>query len=503
MSKALKNKVKLNDFVSVKDFGTPADAIAASIGNSALLFDNTADVLLTVGAGGNFSTINAALEQASKMRPLYKNGGATFEIRLLAGFVMAEQVFVTGMDMSFARITSVDAEVTIQRSALTLDPDIYGMANKYPAFCARKGGRLPVIDVLFNMDTSGVADSQCGIILVDNGAGIVRPGKGVKNAPSAGLVCYHSSTAVAMGGIFTGSAGSGIAAWWGSSISADGANVSGSYYGVAAARGSTISFVGGIADDCTRHAVRADEAAFVNCYQASCQRAAVIAIYAWQGSIIQANSVNASYAGSSAVQAYNGSTVVCRGANLSHATVNGIEASAGSTVDADPSFGDVGACNVSYAGQDGINATRAATVSANGIIANNCTRHGIRAEDGSRVHAQGANVSAAGNSGFTCADGASINAPFSTGTGCLANAAVAAGGSTINVEGSTLTGAATVGIYSIESNINARNANGQKGGSPVSSDIQVIRGGIITANGSTGGTNVTVNTISASGIIFK
>ena len=97
----------------------------------------TSNVTLTVGSGGQYTTINAALEYAvKKYYPIFLAGSTNprVTIQLQAGFVVVEQVLVESLDLSWITITS-DAETVINRSALTT-----GWGVGYPAFGATNGG---------------------------------------------------------------------------------------------------------------------------------------------------------------------------------------------------------------------------------------------------------------------------------------------------------------------------------------------------------------------------
>jgi len=78
-------------------------------------------------------------------------------------------------------------------------------------------------------------------------------------------------------------------------------------------------------------------------------------------------------------------------------------------------------------------------------------------------------------------------------------------GSRIHANYADVTGAELIGIRSIEGSIiSAINANAQRTpGTDSTADFTVATGGIISAYGGTGGTNITPNTITSSGIIFK
>jgi len=120
--------------------------------------------LVTVGTGGQFATINAALRYFMKLHPSYPF--CYVIIQLLPGFVMAEQVLVNGADLSWIHIKSQNpAEVhTITKSALTIEPSgrAYSDMNAIrPAFYVNAAGKLPVVSASFYMDdTIGPGDAE-------------------------------------------------------------------------------------------------------------------------------------------------------------------------------------------------------------------------------------------------------------------------------------------------------------------------------------------------------
>lgn len=197
--------------------------------------ERSADITVTVGSGGDYSTINDALAALSAYYPIYVSGGFTATISLLTGFKMAEQVLVSGIDLSWITITSVDAEVAIDRSALTTIFD-----NAYPAFGV-KNGCLPVISALFDMDTSGTATSRHGIYAASFGRVRVDAGCGVKNAGGIGLHLHNNSYGVAYRAVFTGAGVDGARADRNSTLDARDANCgSAGEYGFRVFNGSHI-----------------------------------------------------------------------------------------------------------------------------------------------------------------------------------------------------------------------------------------------------------------------
>lgn len=198
----------------------------------------TSDITVTVGTGGNYATINDALASLVALYyPVYLSTGSVPQatINLLSGFVMAEQVLVEGIDLSWITITGVDDETTIARSALTRS-----LEGRYPAFGALQG-TLPVIAQLFNMDASGTGTNRDGV-LCSFGRCQINSGCGVKNAGGHGIFAYNGSTVNAYGANASGAGGNSIYASSGSIVNANGANASGAVgRGIYAHTGSTIN----------------------------------------------------------------------------------------------------------------------------------------------------------------------------------------------------------------------------------------------------------------------
>ena len=146
------------------------------------------ELLVEVGSGGDFGTITDALKELSRSRQIYTGDGFTAEIRMKSGMALEEQIFVAGLDLSWIKITSEDAEVPIVRSALStvLDTNLGG-GNIFPVFGAKLGGFLPLIDVLFEMDSSGSASGREFIACINSGQAAMIPGAGCKNVGARAL----------------------------------------------------------------------------------------------------------------------------------------------------------------------------------------------------------------------------------------------------------------------------------------------------------------------------
>ncbi len=227
----------IDGYVLKANSGTPEGLMWGPTGARQEL---TGNITVTVGSGGDFPTINAALANIVALYyPKYiANGNCPrVTIRLLSCFVMGEQVLVESLDLSWITITGVDDETVINRSALTTH-----WGGGYPAFGVMNGGFLPIIGQLFNMNTSGAASSRHGILAYSNSRAIVLGGCGVKNAGSNGIYAARNSTINAHSADVSGAGTYGIFAALGSLINANGANASGAgTYGIYAYRGSTIN----------------------------------------------------------------------------------------------------------------------------------------------------------------------------------------------------------------------------------------------------------------------
>ena len=293
----------------------------------------TQNITVDVGAGQTYTTINQALEYLSGFYPMYKKSGVTATINLKAGFVMAEQVLVSGIDLGWITIVGEDAETIITHTALTT-----AFNDDYPVFGVDKGGTSPVIGQLFRFNVEKVGGGKHGLLAFGTGSSAtVLPNKG-----------------------FIGAGNHGIYAANGSTVNAYGANCSNAgTYGIVAANSSTI-----------------------NVYNANCSNAGDVGIFALNSSTVNAYGANCSNAGTYGIFALNSSTINAYGANCSKAGTYGIVAANGSTINA---YG----ANCSNAVHYGIFANDGSTISANGAIVKNQTTGAARVvvDTGSTINA--------------------------------------------------------------------------------------------------------------------
>jgi hypothetical protein len=153
----------------------------------------TASVTYTVGTGGDFATINAAIENVSLKFPQYKLSGVRVTLQLLTGFVMEEQIIVDGKDLSWITITAVDASVTVDPAYITV-----GVGGTPAVFGAINHAALPIIAAIFAFASYqsgiiGISALHCSSVIVESGG---------FNYASVGLNCNYASRARVYDGEF-------------------------------------------------------------------------------------------------------------------------------------------------------------------------------------------------------------------------------------------------------------------------------------------------------------
>lgn len=191
------------------------------------------NLTVTVGSGGDFAQIPAAMQYLSKFKTQYAATPIRKTINLLSGFVMTEQVIVDGLDFSDTTIIAVDATTTIDRSTIVWPAT---NANR-AAFMAVNGGKCPIIKCQFNMNTASHAgnDSIHGLMAIGAGSCINLIGNaGVTSAlwsgafaDFGGQIIGNTESSGSVSQNFSGAGYSGIYAGNNSSIALMNANISG------------------------------------------------------------------------------------------------------------------------------------------------------------------------------------------------------------------------------------------------------------------------------------
>lgn len=222
---------------------------------------------VTVGPGGDYATINAALGDLSEMRPAYAPGGFVTELRLLNGYQMAEQVLISGINMGWITISSQASEVIISRGALST---LFGTC--YPAFGVTSGGVLPRIYGVFTMDGTGTADDRVGIY-VNGGAATVANIGGIKNAGSDAVRLEGAGALTGSGADFSGAGRNAIYASGTSRAVVPSANLSNAgAAGILATNEASIQATSANITGCNTYGIRAIAGGGVNATGANTRR---------------------------------------------------------------------------------------------------------------------------------------------------------------------------------------------------------------------------------------
>lgn len=160
------------------------------LGPGVTIGDNT-DRTVTVGPGGDYATINSALEALSRVVPAYKSGGFNATIELMSGFVLAEQIYVNGIDLSWITISSASGEIhQIDETAITENTALVGTVHA--VWNCIGGGRSPRIN--FRMGYSTGVTPRSGIYCRGEGSVVAADQIYIENAGYFSILCVGGGT---------------------------------------------------------------------------------------------------------------------------------------------------------------------------------------------------------------------------------------------------------------------------------------------------------------------
>lgn len=249
------------------------------------------NIVVNVGAGQTYTTINQALEYLSGFYPMYKQSGITATINLKAGFVMAEQVLVSGIDLGWITIVGEEAETIITHTALTTN-----FNGHYSAFGVDKGGTSPVIGQLFRFNVEKAGGNKHGLMAYGAGSRAnVLSGKGFIGAGTHGIYAYGGSTINAYLANASSAGNTGIYAYGSSTINAYGVNASGAgTYGIHAYGSSTINAQSAEASSAGNYGIYSVTGSTINAYGALIQNQTTgsYCIGIHEGSTVEASAIN-------------------------------------------------------------------------------------------------------------------------------------------------------------------------------------------------------------------
>ena len=223
LSKASDNAIYQCNAISINQEPLANPAIWAPFGGGDYIKVFRADIDVTVGAGGDYPTINAALEALTEFQPIYKKGGVSARIILKTGFIIAEEIHIDQVDLSWISITSEQGHTPhiVNNAAIITPFDDIGMAC---VFGARNGGVAPGLNFSMRFDVPNSGVTKAGLfaktggsiniwrmdILDAGGPGISAHNGGVINARmtvdvsgsgSWGIICGTGSRVTVFEGI--------------------------------------------------------------------------------------------------------------------------------------------------------------------------------------------------------------------------------------------------------------------------------------------------------------
>ena len=164
----------------------------------------TKNKVVTVGANGDFPTINSALRYLSKFYPAYLDGGIECEVKILDGTIINEQIRLERIDLSHISITTDNADNTVQVDVTGWGGITHDTRGNKPFFSAEYGARLPCIKCLFSC-------------IVPEGGWVTQKytdesGNEVEANVAVGYFCNRGSTGVIAGEMtYSGSTSQGLA----------------------------------------------------------------------------------------------------------------------------------------------------------------------------------------------------------------------------------------------------------------------------------------------------
>lgn len=190
--------------------------------------------IITVGPLGNFQSISAALESISNSSYVIKPGNTGVKINLLSGFVVEEQIILDFIDLSFVEIFS-SYVIPINRAAL-----VSSVGGYVPAFCAKNSASFPIINASFDMGwNSGAQDNSVAFLSYGAGSAMsVLSGKGCIRCHGFGLLSSNGASFDADGTIWDDCAGDGVSVYSGATGSAKLARADRCYNGFVANGGT-------------------------------------------------------------------------------------------------------------------------------------------------------------------------------------------------------------------------------------------------------------------------
>jgi len=424
---------------------------------------------ITVGTGGNFSTITDALNLCRKIRT--DSNQSLISISLLSGFVLNEQVVISGVDLSYVSISSVDTTVPVSPNVWTMPIQEGGYT---PAISSRFGAVSPIFNVVFDAGEDASSDeNKAGFIargfgkILSTGGVNIGEHLGFINLNGRGLYCFQNGEA-----------------------QANYSKLNNNYVGHRCSNNSRSQIRWSNLNDCTSFSIMCDSS-YINASQTTGDDSGAFAIATNCGDLMLINAFGRRTTLNS-VQVVDGGSIVLTDTDLSDGAsaliATGGRLSGNRLIHSNTTG-------------DAIDARTGATVSIPSANLSGSSV-GIRARFGSRVSAPVVDVSSCGFG--IIADGSTVECGGVDASGCATglfttNEGEIKAGESANISGATGTGmSASSGMIS-SIGVDARNcarALQASGGGTIkainadesgrTSKSRVLEGGVIHATGMTG-----------------
>lgn len=154
----------------------------------------TEDITVTVGANGDFETLNGAISYLSSFYPAYKKGGIKCYIKILEGTVINEQIFANQIDLQYITIIAEGNTETINIDGTSYTMNIvdvnatgfkytanaHDARGNYPFIAGENAAKLPTIGCVFRLMPETVEEGKtiCGMLCNRGSEGVVLAASG-------------------------------------------------------------------------------------------------------------------------------------------------------------------------------------------------------------------------------------------------------------------------------------------------------------------------------------
>lgn len=431
------------------------------------LIDGTVNV--DVGNDGLFTTIQAALNFFSDKFPNYRG---KVNLNLQNGFIMKEQVLVENIDLGFISINGSSATHVIDVGFLTKTYNI----NQSPEFSVTPAfttlnGKSPRLNAFFKMSTKTIENDTITGVYLNNSNMEIAPNKGIIDSNFIGLCAISGSNVNAPYCNFSNSGNredvtpsnydtmkyGDCFRIWASTLTAPYSNGdSAGDIGYNINMGSTANINYAHSNNTTHHGIMSSTASKVSARNAVCNNVIDDAVVAYAGSSIdfRYGECNNTLKGSGIV-ATRSSQINFEGGRASNCYNGGIYVNRGSSVDADGAI-------VTDCTKDNVTCANGSMLNFNNATSTGSKQDNLHCNHGYNVTAFNTNLSNAGECGILAYGAGTISAENAVITNAkIRNVEVSSGG-VVNMRGAQTGGSLGGSDLSVYYGgvINAYNATG-------------------------------------------